>query len=160
MNITPEQADFFWSKVDIRSPKECWNWQGAKKPKGYGNVRISGQYLLSHRVSWELSNFAIPDGYLVCHACDNPSCCNPSHLFLGNARANFTDMVTKCRQSFTKNKAVGMRNVNAKLSWDQVCRIRELYGNGSETVKSLAIQNSVTPENIRSIINNKTRKVA
>lgn len=160
MNITPEQAEFFWSKVDIRSAKECWNWLGAKKTKGYGNVRMSGKYLLAHMVSWQLSNFPIPNGYLVCHACDNPSCCNPSHLLLGNARANFTDMVTKGRQGFAKNKAIGMRNVNAKLLWDQVCRIRELYVSGSETVKSLAIQNSVSPENIRSIVNNKTRRTA
>ena len=160
MDITPEQAEFFWSKVDVRSMRECWNWQGAKKPTGYGNLRVSGRYCLSHRIAWELVNFPIPSGYMVCHACDNPSCCNPSHLLLGNDRANFTAMITKGRQQFAKNKAIGVRNVNAKLSWDQVCRIRELYRNGSETVKNLALINNVTPENIRSIINNKTRKVA
>ncbi|EOU3149328.1 HNH endonuclease signature motif containing protein [Yersinia enterocolitica] len=160
MDITPEQARFFWSKVDVLSAKECWVWKGAKKPKGYGNLRVGSRYLLAHRVAWELSNFSIPEGYLVCHACDNPSCCNPSHLLLGNARANFTDMITKNRQEFAKNKAIGMRNVNAKLSWDQVCQIREMYGNGGETVKNIAIKHNVTPENIRSIINFKTRREA
>ncbi|HDL8239116.1 TPA: HNH endonuclease [Yersinia enterocolitica] len=160
MDITPEQARFFWSKVDVLSVKDCWVWKGAKKPKGYGNLRVGSRYLLAHRVAWELSNFPIPDGYLICHACDNPSCCNPSHLLLGNARANFTDMITKNRQEFAKNKAIGMRNVNAKLSWDQVCQIRDMHGNGGETVKSIAIKHNVTPENIRSIINFKTRREA
>jgi len=34
MDIIPEQAEFFWSKVDVRSIRECWNWQGAKKRRG------------------------------------------------------------------------------------------------------------------------------
>lgn len=158
--ISAEQQDFFWSKVKRGSASECWNWQGAKKPKGYGNVRINGKYLLAHRVSWELVNFPIPEGFFVCHACDNPSCCNPSHLLLGNARANFTDMVCKGRQEFAKNKAIGTRNVNARLSWDQVCHIRDIHSLGGVTAKKLAKDFGVTPSTILSIIHFKTRRAA
>ncbi|MDT0176907.1 HNH endonuclease [Enterobacter sp. BRE11] len=158
--ISAEQQEFFWSKVKKGSASECWNWQGAKKPKGYGNVRINGKYLLAHRASWELANFPIPEGFFVCHACDNPSCCNPSHLLLGNARANFTDMVSKGRQEFAKNKAIGSRNVNAKLTWDQVCEIRSLHSRGGVTAKKIASDFGVTPSNILSIIHFKTRRTA
>lgn len=32
------------------------------------------------------------------HRCDTPACCNPSHLFLGTAKANHDDMAAKGRR--------------------------------------------------------------
>jgi len=86
----------FWDKVDIKPRRaECWEWRGAKKPTGYGNVRINKKCKLAHRVAWEIASFEIPEGMIVCHVCDNPSCCNPSHLMLGTISSNAIDMVKK-----------------------------------------------------------------
>ena len=156
IEITAEQAEFFWAKVDIKSPRECWNWTAAKKPKGYGNVRINKSYLLAHRVAWELANFPIPDGFMVCHSCDNPSCCNPGHLFLGSARSNFTDMVKKGRDQLRKNKAIGERNVNSKLNAEKVAEIRENYASGEATQYQLANTYGVSQPTIGCIVRRQT----
>lgn len=94
-------AASFWAKVERRGPDECWPWVGARKPRGYGNVRIDGKYRLAHRVAWELATgTTIPSGCIVMHRCDNPPCCNPAHLLMGTMKDNTADMRRKGRDSF------------------------------------------------------------
>lgn len=153
------QFDAFWSKVDIKDdPMACWEWLGARKPRGYGNVRINKKYQLAHRVAWEVTNFEIPQGFVVCHTCDNPSCCNPSHLMLGTMRSNTVDMIIKNRQGFHKNKATGVRNANAKLSWCQVIKLREEYSRGDITISKLARKFSMSSAGVSAILKNQTRR--
>ncbi len=147
----------FWSKVDIKdTAKECWNWLGAKKPKGYGNLRANKQYLLAHRVSFELENGPIPNGFIVCHTCDNPSCCNPSHLMLGTTKSNSIDMLIKNRQKDKKYAAKGSRNGMSKLNEEKVLAIRSEYKSGSKNQYELAEHYGVTQPAIGSILRNET----
>jgi len=62
---------------------------------------------------------AIPAGSLVLHSCDNPACCNPRHLSLGDHSANMRDRNCKGRQ------ARGTRHAAARLTADKVIELRK-----------------------------------
>ncbi len=83
----------FWEKVEARG--ECWEWTGCKSSgTGYGRA---GKRWSAHRLAFEFCVGPIPSGAFVLHRCDNPPCCNPAHLFLGDAAANARDMARKGR---------------------------------------------------------------
>lgn len=90
----------FWRRVDVRGPDECWNFKGSVK-NGYGwyVAKLVGKEYRPHRIAFELT-FGQPSKPFICHHCDNPSCCNPFHLFPGTYQDNFNDMVSKGRQGF------------------------------------------------------------
>lgn len=156
VDISDETIKAFWAKVDVSSASECWPWNGASSPNGYGNIRINSSYMKAHRAAWIIAHFDIPAGFIVCHACDNPSCCNPGHLMLGTIRSNYVDMATKGRAQHRKNKAVGTRNTNAKLDSNKVAAIRNKYFSGEANQYELANEYCVTQSTIGAVVRNKT----
>jgi len=83
----------------VRRSGHCLEWTGSNI-RGYGQFTLHGVHYKTHRLAWELAHEEpVPDGLFVLHACDNPPCCEPSHLFLGNAAQNSADMVSKGRHS-------------------------------------------------------------
>lgn len=87
----------FWNKVDRKSENECWEWLGTKDKKGYGKFNIQAKCKFAHRASYAIANDETPDYKLVCHSCDNPSCVNPNHLWLGTHKQNCADKMKKGR---------------------------------------------------------------
>lgn len=89
----------FWTRM-LLARSGCMEWQGPRTELGYGRARFDGAPSKAHRVAWILTNGPIPAGLAVCHRCDNPPCCNTSHLFLGTIKDNTRDMVAKKRGRF------------------------------------------------------------
>ena len=120
----------FWNKVKRAALEDCWEWQGCRNPKGYGQIKTTVGSL-AHRFSFFLHYGELPYGYHVCHRCDNPRCVNPNHLFLGTDMANQHDSIAKGRA----RKARGTAAPTAKLTPFAVREIRARF-QGGETNRS------------------------
>ena len=115
----------FMSRVDQSG--DCWIYQGDKTTNGYGTVRVRNQRTAAHRYSYEVHVGPIPDGMLVCHACDNPLCVRPDHLWLGTPADNVHDMHLKGRQAKDVRRYRGEAHARSKLTADAVRAIRAEY---------------------------------
>lgn len=118
--MTVDEIDDFLSNIDRRGkPGSCWPWTGKvyKQQGGYGSWHGEG----AHRVAYRLKHGEIPEGAVVRHSCDNPPCCNPSHLEVGTHADNRQDCVTKGRH------AKGGKHGHATLTGYQVGRIRAYH---------------------------------
>lgn len=93
--------DRLYEKCSIKDLNECWEWQAASCNNGYGRFKINGKLYGAHRVSFCLNNnYGIDEldsNDFICHKCDNPSCINPNHLFLGDRSDNMKDAWEKGR---------------------------------------------------------------
>jgi hypothetical protein len=59
----------FWAKV--AKSDGCWIWAAQADKDGYGKLTWGGVSSRAHRVAWELTHGAIPEGLFVLHHCDN-----------------------------------------------------------------------------------------
>lgn len=154
---TPE---VLWSKVDKKGEDECWPWLGYKNAEGYGRTWINDCGYYAHRV---IFNLAYPNtitlnapastddfGFLL-HTCDNPSCCNPKHLFVGTHADNMADKAAKGRSpDYTGGKAP-----RCKLSMSQATEIREKRKQGI-SAKELAKQYGISLPSIKTLLAGKS----
>lgn len=128
----------------LRSSNGCWLWTGKTDDDGYGRTTDKWYRLHTKSGAHQLSYIAhigpIPANMLVCHSCDNPTCINPSHLFLGTPQDNMTDKVLKRRQP-------------AKLLESEVLAIRSIYQSGGITQADISVNYNVSEETIRQAIN-------
>lgn len=137
----------------IISPENgCWEWSGAKTV-GYGRITIGSrsdgtrrESYAAHRASYEAFIGIVPDGYDVCHQCDNRGCVNPEHLFVGTRKDNMQDCINKNRFVYIEPQR-GELHPQAKLSAQDVKEIRStnyssnklgsLYGVSGRQIRSI-----------------------
>lgn len=152
IKLTNKDIERFWSKVDVKGEDECWEWKKCKDKDGYGQYQINKKKYLSHRISWILENGDIPKKMCICHKCDNPSCVNPNHLFLGTNKNNSEDMTNKNRQAKGENQGLH------KLTEKQILEIRLKYIPYKYTQQKLAEEYNISRSLIGYIVRNKIWK--
>jgi len=130
-----DQETVFRTWFDAAS-NGCWEWEGAKDKDGYGIFSFEKKTARAHRVALQLSGIDVPKGGLVCHTCDNPSCVNPNHLYLGSNRQNSDDKVKRGRS------LKGARHYMAKLTDNDVIAIRQSTETAVKTAKQFGISSS------------------
>ena len=125
----------------------CWNWIGSKDRDGYGVFgHHRNKQFRAHRASFEFHVAEIAKGMFVCHSCDNTSCINPKHLFIGTAKENTQDMINKQRRT----TLYGENHPNSKLTTSQIHQIKELRQNNM-LLTDIASQFGVSFQTISSI---------
>ena len=145
----------FYSKVNI-TDTHCWEWTGARKINGYGKFIFLGKEYLTHRYSFYCATGVDPKDLFVCHHCDNRICINPTHLFLGTAKDNYDDMISKGRHKGVYATKPGESNGRAKLTWKGVRSIRLKYIPFKNGVARLSKAYGVSTTAIYNIIKRKT----
>lgn len=137
----------------------CWLWFGCQsKADGRGRISINGKEEYAPRVSWLIHRGAIPEGLCVLHACDNPPCVNPDHLFLGTLVDNWDDMRRKGRGDCGRGSGNGL----AKLREEDVREIRRFHQRSGlsvcEASRRLTKRFKVHPVTIEYILRGRTWK--
>ena len=125
LNISP--FDRFKTKYKIVE-SGCWEWQAGRVQAGYGVFYFHGKSKYAHRMSYEFFIGEIPDELLVCHTCDNPSCVNPFHIFLGTDKTNVADSMNKLRRPVFKHPSL--------VSYQRGCRCEQCFLINSEYNKA------------------------
>ena len=134
--LSSKESKNFWSKVSKpANPDGCWTWGGSLHKKGYGLWGFRGKIHKAHRISYRIHKGRIPDGLCVCHACDNPPCVNPKHLWVGTHQDNADDKYEKGRDNHAKGEANGG---GGKLTWESVREIRRLREEENMSQQTLA----------------------
>lgn len=116
-----------------RTEAGCLVWTGCRDVNGYGRVYWDGKLRSAHRIAYTMEIGPIPDDMNVCHRCDNPPCCEKTHLFLGSHADNMRDMTTKGR-GVSPPAPRGEKMWIAKVTEADVRTIRAAFAAGERRI--------------------------
>lgn len=148
--------DNFLHHTITNNTNKCLEWPFRKDKNGYGMCVRNG-IRRAHRIVFFMFHGSIENGMHILHKCDNPSCCNPKHLFSGTHSDNMKDMARKGRAVLPDNK--GEKHGKTSLTDKDVITIRQRYGAGKITQKKLGLEYGISRTSISDIIRFVTWKI-
>lgn len=141
--MTPKDKQWWLDRVQVDPVTNCWIWQHATMPNGYGSITYKQRGVYSHRLVFELFIGEIPTGLHVLHSCDQRACCNPTHLHLGTNVENIAERLE--------------RNPNGRVL-DKI-KVLEIRAIGrSQTTGQIAAKYGITDVTVSHILLRKTWK--
>ena len=173
----------FWASMDKSGGSDaCWLWRLFTCHYGYGTFRISlgRRTLRAHRIAYFLGHGIDAGSQFVLHKCDNPPCCNPSHLFLGDQADNVQDAKAKGRlpvgdahylrihpekimrgenhpnRKHPEKMVRGELSPASKLTEADVVEIRRLWASGSLRQGEIAAKFGIEQTNVGYIVRRKS----
>lgn len=141
--------------VALITDRECWMW-GRSTSSGYGCLTLNRKTVRAHRLAFAISR-GTPEQDLreVCHACDEPLCVNPDHLFEGTHGDNVRDAVAKGRAVPPRCVRLGESNPSSRLAESEVQIIRTRAMSG-ERQASIAAAFGVSQSTVSDIVCRRT----
>lgn len=108
----------------------CWIWKGCKRDsKGYGDIRVGGAAILTHKAAFEIVYGPVPDGLELDHLCRVRACSNPNHLEAVSHRVNMLRAALIPREFCRQGHAFTPENTYRKPG-DGRRRCRQCRSNG------------------------------
>lgn len=147
-NLTgQERTERFWMHVLITSKDECWPWMGNRTDLQYGLVTVNSKPRIqtcASRLAYILIHSEVPEALFIRHRCDNPPCCNPTHLVKGTQQQNLQDCAERGRLPA------------AALTAAQVLEMRARFDAGQTNQSELARQFNVSSPTAHFVVRRKT----
>ena len=147
----------FTQKKKSVDPSGCINWE-ASKSNGYGKLICADldgkkRVLFAHKIAVYLTTRVWPQSNeAVCHSCDNPSCVNIKHLYVGDWATNGKDASNRGRHNRPETLALKKAAVERgcyeteacrkafeakrKLTSSQIRKIRKTYADNQKAFKN------------------------
>lgn len=125
------------AKIRVNPDSGCWEWQGYRMPKGYGQYaqwdRAARKVRShkTHRLVYELLVGPIPDGLTIDHVkargCISNACCWPAHLEpvsrqVNNSRGRSPSAVNAGKTSCDSGHELDLLNTRLRPAGGRDCR--------------------------------------
>lgn len=135
----------FFSKLKRNDETGCIEWINPVKAR-YPMFGLKNKIQVkAHRYAYFLQNGEFDVNKWVLHKCDNTKCCNPDHLYLGDAKQNAFDRTSRGREGDRS----GIKNGRSKINDGSAYIIKNmLKGKSHKFVSDLY---GVTPEMVSNI---------
>jgi hypothetical protein len=122
----------------------CYLWTGVTSKWGHGyfnhrNADGTFYTVIAHRYAYIQKYGKIPDGMFACHKCNNASCVNPDHIYIGTPKQNTHDAMRAGTHRSVRSELLKSEcNGRAKLNWEKVTQLRKEFAAGGVTKTDLA----------------------